>query len=115
MPITKSRAAISQLTASGQSSALNVSGSEGGTLYVRHVNGAGTLTVQGQAVIEVKTEGGANWFTIALLPFGLVANDPIEVPVPIPIDAASVRADYTAPSGSTGHSFDMEAGLVSRD
>jgi hypothetical protein len=112
MALTKSRSAITQLTGTGQSTTLDLGASYTHTLYVRHVNGTGTITVQATAVVECRTEGGSTWFTVATLGFGTTASAAMEMPVGIPSDAGEVRIDYTAPTGSTGHTLDAEVGLV---
>jgi hypothetical protein len=113
MPLTKSRSAITQLTGTGQSTTLSLASSYSHTLYISHTNGTGTITVQATAAVEVRTTGGSTWFGVALLGFGTTASATVRnVPVSLPADAAEVRIDYTAPTGSTGHTLDAEAGTI---
>jgi hypothetical protein len=112
MALTKSRAAITQVTATGQSTTLDLGASYTHSLYIRHVNGTGSITVQATGVVECRSEGGTVWFTLTTLGFGTTASAVIEATVALPDDAGEVRIDYTAPTGSTGHTLDAEAGLI---
>lgn len=112
MALVKSRSAITQLTATGQSTTLDLGTSYDHTLAVRHVNGTGTITAQGTAVVEWRTEGGTTWFTLTTLGFGTTASAAVEVSVDLPPSAGEVRLDYTAPTGSTGHTLDAEVGVI---
>jgi hypothetical protein len=110
--LTKSRAAITQVTATGQSTTLDLGASYRHSLYVRHVNGTGTISAQGTGVVECRTEGGSTWFTLSTFGFGTTASAASEFTVDLPDDAGDVRIDYTAPAGSTGHTLDAEVGLI---
>lgn len=112
MPVTKSRSAATQLTATGTGTTLSLSTSYGHSLYYRHVNGTGTITTQGSAVLECRTSGGTTWFTLTTLQFGTTASEAREAIIPLPDDANEVRLDYTAPVGSTGHTLDYEVGTI---
>lgn len=112
MPLVKSRSAITQLTATGASTTLSLSTSYDHTLAVRHVNGTGTITAQGTAAVEWRTSAGTTWFTLTTLGFGITASAAVEVSVDVPPSANEVRLDYTAPTGSTGHTLDAEVGLI---
>jgi len=110
--LTKSRAAITQLTASGTSTTLDVSASYQTTCYIKHVNGTGTITGQGTAVVQVRTNGGTEWYDLTEVGFGTTASDVVEVAVDVPADADDVQIVYTAPAGSTGHTLDAEVGTI---
>lgn len=112
MALTKSRSAITQVTATGQSTTLDTSGSYDHSLYIRHVNGSGSITVQATGVVEIRTEGGSTWFTLTTLGFGTTASAAVEAVVDLPFNCGDVRIDYTAPTGSTGHTLDAEVGTV---
>lgn len=112
MALTKSRSAITQLTATGQSTTLSVGSAYSATLYIRHVNGTGTITTQGVGIVEGRTNGGSTWFTLTSLYFGLTASGEVELKIPLDDDLNEVRIDYTAPVGSTGHTLDAEIGTV---
>jgi hypothetical protein len=112
MALTKSRSAAAQRTTTGVTDALDLGASYDHTLAVRHVNGTGTITAQGTAVVEWRTEAGTTWFTLTTLGFGTTASAATEVSVDLPPSAGEVRLDYTVPTGSTGHTLDAEVGLI---
>jgi hypothetical protein len=112
MALTKIRRAAAQRTTTGQTDTLDLTDSYDHTLAVRHVNGTGTITAQGTAVVEWRTEGGTTWFTLTTLGFGTTASAAVEVSVDLPPSAGEVRLDYTAPTGSTGHTLDNEVAVI---
>lgn len=113
MALNKDLAAITQVTATGQSITLDISASYRTTAYIRHVNGTGTISAGASIQIQVRPEGSSTWVN-----FGgaLVANTTASATqywsIQLPDDAGEVRIDYTAPSGSTGHTLDMEVGKI---
>lgn len=114
MALSKSRAAIAQLTASGTSTTLDVSASYRQTLYLKHSNGTGTVTGAATYQVQVKTSGGTLWYSLNAqpLPFSAVAAQVDDRPFRIPDDVASVRIIYAQPTGPTGYTLDAEVGDI---
>jgi len=110
MALTKGRTAITQLTATGNSSDLDVSDAYKADLGIKHVNGTGTITAGAQIHVRWKPSGGSQWYVLASILCSLTASDEQTFSVRIPDAAASVDLDYTAPTGSTGHTLDAEVG-----
>lgn len=114
MALTKTRDAIAQLTASGTSTALDVSGADSATLYIRHSNGTGTVTAPASFAVQAKTQGGTNWYTWRTVVASTTAAQIDDIPVTIDENAASVRVVYTAPAGPTGFTCDAEIAASAR-
>lgn len=112
MALSKTRAAITQLTATGTSTVLDLGGAYDATLLVRHVNGSGSISAQGTADVEVRAEGGTEWYTLTTLGFGTTASAAAERVIDLPPAIADVRLSYTAPTGSTGHTLDAEVATI---
>lgn len=111
MALTKERAAITQVTATGQSNAVLLSTGYRSSAYIRHVNGTGTITAG--ATVQVQVRVLTVWYSLGgPFVFGTTASAAETRVVQLPDDAAEVRLDYTAPSGSTGHTLDMEIGRI---
>jgi len=111
MALSKDRAAITQLTATGTSTTLDVSASYGHTLYLRHSNGTGTPSTIGSVRVQAKPSGGT-FIDVAPYSFSAVATEANSYPCLIPDDAVSVQLIYTAPAGTTGHTLDAEVGRI---
>ena len=115
MALAKDRAAITQLTASGTSTTLDVSGSYESTLYVRHSNGTGGSGFTGASIaVQVKPSGGT-FITLVTLAASQTAAQLDVFTVRIPDDAVSVELVYTQPSGGTpptGFTLDAEVGRI---
>lgn len=111
MALTKSRAAVTQLTASGTSTAIDISASYGHTLYVRHSNGTGTISAAATIKVQVKASGGT-YVTLTTLAASTTASTVDTFTVHLPDDAASVQLVYVSPTGATGSTLDAEAGTI---
>jgi hypothetical protein len=112
VPLAKTHQAITQLTATGQSIALTTAAYRQ-SVYIQHVNGTGTITAGASVAVQVRPAGSTTrWYTLLTLAFGTTASATETRVVPLPDDAGSVRLDYTAPSGSTGHTLDAQSGEV---
>jgi len=111
MAPTKDRAAITQLTATGNSTDLDVSGAYRASLGIEHNNGTGTITVGAQIDVRVKPASGS-WYVLTTITANLTASSQQTWVVDIPDGMASVDLDYTAPTGSTGHTLDAEVGRI---
>ena len=112
MAATKSRSTAAQRTTTGAGDSLSLSTVYGATLCVTHVNGTGTITAQGTADVEVQTAGGSTWYTLTTLGFGTTASATVESVIDLPVGVGAVRLNYTAPTGSTGHTLDYEVGTI---
>lgn len=111
MALTKDRAAITQVTATGQSSALSLATAYRSSLYIRHVNGTGSISVG--ATVQVQVRVNSVWYNLGgPFVFGTTASAAETRVVQLPDDATEVRLDYTAPTGSTGHTLDSEVGRL---
>lgn len=110
MSLTKDRVAITQLTAAGTSTVLDVTGSYFNTLLVRHVNGAGTVTVAGSFLVQVQAANGTIWYPLNNQGFQAStttgATDYFTIRIPKGI--AKVQLVYTPPTGATGFTLDAE-------
>lgn len=111
MALTKSHRSITQLTNTGTSTELDVSDSYSHTLYVRHSNGANSVTTVALIVVKAKPSGGTYTALPAFSPSKVTAQADDWL-IPLPGDAASVEIDYTAPSGPDGFTLDAEVGIV---
>lgn len=111
MAFDKTRAAITQLTASGASTTLNAASGVGCVLLIRHSNGAGSVTAAATAQVQMQAKGGSAWYSppAYLVAFGSTAAAVEDRAVAIPDGVGSVRVVYTAPTGPTGFTLDAEA------
>lgn len=109
MALTKARETITQVTATGTSTVIDIADSYSSEAYIKHVNGTGTITAGAQVQVEVRPDGGTDYFNLggALL-FGTTASATETRVVLLPDSAGDVRFSYTAPTGSTGHTLDAE-------
>ena len=112
MALTKSRAAISQLTATGQSTALNVAASYRHSIYVKMTNGTATITAGATVKVQARPTGSSQWYDLLTLAFGTTASVVETRVVILPDDTGEVRLDYTAPTGGSGHALDAEVGTI---
>lgn len=115
MAVTLSRAAATQLTASGTSTTMDGDGKLGKACYLKHSNGSGTVSAAATFDVQMQTKGGSEWYTQTNgpTPFGTTAAATETRTIPVPDSAASVRVVYVAPTGPTGYTLDAECGLVS--
>jgi hypothetical protein len=108
MPATKGHAAITQLTASGTSTTLDVSGAYGATLLWAHSNGSGTVTVPGSFRVQVKANGGARWVDLTTPVASTTTGATDTGVVALPPDIGSVQLVYVAPTGAVAPTLDAE-------
>lgn len=114
MALTKSRSAITQLTASGTSTTMSVSTSYGHVCLLKHSNGTGTVTAGATADVQVQTTGGSLWYSLTggTIAFTGTAAASEDRAVAIPDAVASVRVVYVGPTGPTGFTLDAECGTI---
>lgn len=114
MAASKSRIALAQLSGVGGASAVaDISAAYRASLYLKHVNGTGTISQGALVTIQLRTSGGSEWYDYLPIPFGTTASQQeLKGGIEIPDDAGAVRVNYTPPSGSTGHTLDIEVGTV---
>ena len=110
MALTKTSAAIPQLTASGNSTTLSVTASYTHTLYLSHFNGSGSVTAAATAQVQIQPNSATRWYNLVLVTFGTTTGGTDSLPVDIPIDTTGIRIVYTAPTGPTGFTLDAEVG-----
>jgi hypothetical protein len=108
MALAKSRASITQLTASGTSTTLDVSAAYSATLLIRHSNGSGSVTAAASFQVQVKPVGGSTWYTHAVPVASTTTAQVDTIVVALPPDVGSVQVVYTAPTGPSGSTFDAE-------
>jgi hypothetical protein len=111
MAATKDRAAFTQLTASGTSGALDVSTAYRASLYLRHYNGTGTVTVGASLTIQVKASGGT-MTALRIVTGSLTTSAYDQWVIMLPDDATSVQVVYVAPTGASGYTLDGEVGRL---
>lgn len=110
MALTKTNASITQVTATGQSGSLAYT-TQDATLNVKHVNGTGTITEGAEVQIQTSPDGGTTWYDMGgPFKFGTTASGTETRVADLPIGNNAVRLDYTAPTGSTGHTLDAQIG-----
>ena len=108
MALTKANGSITQVTATGNSTEIDVANAYAAAVSIKHVNGTGTITAG--AVVKVQiSHDGTNWEADTTFTFGLTASaTEFRTYTPpadgLPIDA--IRLAYTAPTGSSGHTLD---------
>lgn len=114
MALSKSRSAITQLTASGTSTTMSVATSYGQTCLLKHSNGTGSISAAATFDVQVQTSGGSLWYSLTAGPIaftpGVAAIE--DRAVAIPDSVASVRVVYVAPTGPTGFTLDAECGTI---
>lgn len=111
MAISKDRAAFTQLTASGTSTALDLSAAYRSSLYLRHSNGTGSVTGAAILTVQVKPSGGA-MTSLAVVLASKTTSGVDHWVLALPDDAASVQVVYTAPTGASGYTLDGEVGRL---
>jgi hypothetical protein len=115
MALTRTSAALTQLTASGDTSDVDVSAAYTALFSIKHVNGTGTITVA--ATIQPKiSHNGTDFFnyggaftcstTASATEIFTLSLDLSEVP------DAEVRFTYVEPTGSTGETLDVSYTLT---
>jgi hypothetical protein len=112
MAVTLATGTITQLTAAGTSTEMDIANAYAAAISIKHVNGTGTITTGGIVRVEISYDG-TNWETDITFTFGLTASatEFRTYPPPadgLPIDA--VRLVWTVPVGSTGHTLDARFG-----
>ena len=112
MALTKTRTAITQVTASGNSSDLDVSNAYRATLGIKHVNGTGAITAGAQITVRWKPNSGSTWYELTTIVCGTTASATELFTVDVPDAATDVDLDYTAPTGSSGHTLDAEVAEI---
>lgn len=112
MSLTKALTAITALTATGTSDTIAVDASYRHSAYLKHVNGTGTITASASVIVQVRAKDSSTWFDLTRLAFSTTASATETRVVSLPDDATEVRFSYTAPTGSTGHSFNAEVGKI---
>lgn len=111
MALVKGRSAITQLTASGTSTPLDVSASYTQTLYISHSNGTGTVTTAGSVQVQVQPSGSSRWYNYGgPIQFSTTAAIVDSYAVALRDDTTGVQLVYTAPAGATGYTLDAEVG-----
>jgi hypothetical protein len=107
---TQTAGALTQVTATGNTAEIATASKLGLVCSIQHVNGTGTITVG--AVIQPQIEHNANWFDFGgAFTANLTASSTQTFTLALPaesIPASAVRFAYTAPTGSTGHTLDVE-------
>jgi hypothetical protein len=113
MSLTKSRATITQLTAGGTSTALDISGAYRSTLYIKHFNGSGTVTTGARIQVQVQAAGGSQYYNhVGAIQASTTAAATETWTAELPDDAGSVQVVYTAPTGPTGFTLDAEVSRI---
>lgn len=110
MPLTKTNAAITQLTATGNSDTLAYA-TQAATLNIRHANGTGSITTGAIVQIQVSPDGGSTWYDYGgAFSFGATASATESRVADLPLGNDAVRLQYTEPDGSSGHTLDAQIG-----
>lgn len=111
MALTKTNGSLSQLTATGNSGAIDLTDAYAAVFSIRHVNGTGTITAGAQVQPQISHDGSNYRNDGGVFVFGTTASaTELRTYVP-PTDGLSVqhvRFAYTAPSGSSGHTLNVE-------
>lgn len=113
MAVTKASGSITQLTASGASTAITISDAYDSDLFIEHNNGTGTITVGASIQVQTRPATSGTWYDLGgPITGNLVASSQETWTVPLPRGAFQVQVDYTVPTGSTGHTLDAESGEI---
>jgi hypothetical protein len=115
LALSKSGSSITQLTAAGTSTTIDVSGAYDQVLGVRLYNGtSGTPTTVATAKVQWKRSGGIYWYDIGTVGGDLVASSVTTYTFDIPNAVASLQVLYTVPSGGSvaGFTCDAEVGTM---
>ena len=113
MALTKTFSAITQVTATGTSTTIDIAASYDSEAYIRHDNGTGTPSTAAEIQVQVKPDGSSNWIDhLAPIKCSLVAADEQDFLVLLPRGGGDVQFVYTAPGTSTGYTLDAEVSLV---
>ena len=114
MAVAKNRGAITQLTASGTSTTIDLSLIYTAVLFVKHFNGTGTVTTAASFLVQYQAKGGTLWYTLnnqAFTPSAITGKTD-DFTIFIPDGTGAVQLVYTAPAGPTGFTLDAEAGEI---
>ena len=111
MALTKDKASITQVTGTGTSTSVSLSGSYRHSAYVKHVNGTGSILAGATVKVQCRSASGT-YCDLLTIAFGTTASATELRIVPLPDDATDVQFVYTAPTGSTGHTLDVEVGRI---
>ena len=114
MALTKGRQAITQLSSSGTSDTLDISGSYKTTLYIEHNNGSGTISAGASILVQVRPDGASEWYDYVTIPGSTTSSDDQTWTVDLPDDAGDVQIIYTEPTddGTEGQTLDAEVGKI---
>lgn len=107
---TQTAGSLTQLSATGNTGEIATASKLGLICSIKHVNGTGTIT--SGAEIQPQVEHNTNWFDFGGA-FAADADESSENVFTLSLPAESipgsaVRFAYTAPSGSTGHTLNVE-------
>lgn len=114
MALSKTSSAITQLTSSGTSTALNISAGIAPVLCLHHSNGTGSVTGAATAQVKFELNGAVRYYgpPELLITFGTGAAATEDRSVSVPDSSTSVEIVYTAPTGPTGFTLDAEVGIT---
>jgi len=113
MAIVKSSGSITQMTASGTSTTVPVGATLSPYAVLLHSNGSGAVSAAGSAQIQYQFAGSAVWHTdLPAITFTTTTGGTLSQGVLLPDAVSNARAVYTAPTGPTGYTLDMEIGWV---
>lgn len=110
MAATQSAIAISQLTGTGQSDVLAVDDAYGAVGFIRQTVGS-TATTGATVVVQMRPTASGTWYNVHAF-YGGTAADDYDWMFQIPPGTEDVRLDYTAPSGGSSHTCDLEVGKI---
>lgn len=111
MALTKSDGSLTQLTASGNTAAIDVSDAYAATVSIIHATGSGTISSGGEVQPEISHDGTNYRPDGGAFVFGTTASTTEYASYTPPTDGLavkSVRFAWTVPGGSTGHTLDVE-------
>lgn len=109
--LTKSNNALPQLTSTGDTVEVDLSDAYAAVISLRHANGAGSITA-GATVQPQLSHDGVNWRNdggaFAFSNSAGAIEHRTYVPPTDGLAVKAVRFAYTAPSGGSGHSLDID-------
>lgn len=111
MALTKTNGSLTQLTATGNTAAIDLTDAYSVAISLIHVNGTGTITAGAQVQPQISHDGSNYRNDGGPFLFNTTASATEHRTYTAPTDALAVkfvRFAYTAPSGSTGHTFNVE-------
>jgi hypothetical protein len=111
MALTKANASLAELTAAGNTATADISAAYAAVFSIRHTNGTGTITVGATVQPQISHDGTNFRNDGGAFVFGLTASaTELRTYVP-PTDGLAVkdvRFVYTVPTGSTGHTLNVD-------